>query len=143
MTVEYKLESFQEELDNDVVIDATKLQYEVQNNVVIYSKWARMHSNCRKEMLKLEAQKKTAMKKRQDYYTGRSEPGEEVCMDSYEKSEMKTVLAADTSVLGIETKYQYWGILLEFCSDAMDAIKARGFSLKTMLDIRKFEAGEK
>lgn len=143
MTLEYKLESFQDELDNDLRIDGTKLQYEVQHNVLLHSKWLRIYSTCKKEIMRLEIQKKTATKKSLDFYTGRGEPGDEVCMDQYEKSEMKVVMAADSSVLKIDTSIQYWSLLQDFCSSALDAIKARGFNLKTMLDIRKFEAGEK
>lgn len=141
--IEYKLEAFQETLDNDLVIDGTKLQFEVQQNVLLHSKWLRRYSNCKKEIMRLEIQKKTASKKRLDFYSGRSEPGEEVCMDSYTPTEMKTVMAADSSVLKIDTSIQYWALLQDFCSSALDAIKARGFSLKTMHDIRTFEAGTK
>jgi hypothetical protein len=63
-------------------------------------------------------------------------------MDRYEKSEMKTVLSADKEVLRIDTSLQYWGILLEFCRDAMDAVKSRGFSIKHIIEMRKFEAGD-
>lgn len=143
MVIEFKLESFQDELDTDLIIDGTKLQWEVQNNVLLHSKWLRLYSNCKKEIMRLEIQKKTAGKKALDFYTGRSEPGEEVCMDQYEKSEMKVVMAAEPSILKIDTSIQYWALLQDFAGSALDAIKARGFNLKTMLDIRKFEAGEK
>ena len=136
-----RLEELQDELDNDLIIDQTKLQYEAANNPVLYFKWVRKHSTCRKEMLRLDALKKQNLKARLDYYTGRGEVGGEVCMDVYEKSEMKTVLSADKEILGVDTKLQYWGILLEFCSDAMDAIKSRGFSIKHIIDLRQFEAG--
>lgn len=142
MAIEYKLDSFQNELDSDLKIDSTKLQWEVQNNVLLHSKWLRLYSNCKKEIMALEIKKKTAIKTRLDFYTGRGEPGEEVCMDVYEKSELKTVMAADSSVLKIDTTIQYWALLQDFASSALDAIKARGFNLKTILDVRKFEAGE-
>ncbi|BAQ23156.1 recombination, repair and ssDNA binding protein [Edwardsiella phage PEi26] len=142
MAVEFKLEAFQDELDGDLKIDSTKLQWEVQNNVLLHSKWLRLYSNCKKEIMRLEIQKKTAGKKALDFYTGRGEPGEEVCMDQYERSEMKTVLAADSSLLKIDTSIQYWQLLQDFASSALDAIKARGFNLKTMHEIRKFEAGD-
>lgn len=142
MAVEFKLEAFQDELDSDLKIDSTKLQWEVQNNVLLHSKWLRLYSNCKKEIMRLEIQKKTAGKKALDFYTGRGEPGEEVCMDQYERSEMKTVLAADSSLLKIDTSIQYWQLLQDFASSALDAIKARGFNLKTMHEIRKFEAGD-
>ena len=143
MALEFKLESFQDELDKDLLVDGTKLQYEVQHNVILHSKWLRLYSNCKKEIMRLEIQKKTAGKKALDFYTGRGEPGEEVCMDTYEKSEMKTVLQAHSSLLKIDTSIQYWMLLQDFASSALDAIKARGFNLKTMHEIRKFEAGEK
>lgn len=136
-----RLEELQDELDVDLKIDQTKLQYESANNPVLYGKWVRKHSTCRKEILRLEAIKKKSLKARLDYYTGRGDVGAEVCMDQYEKSEMKVVLAADSDILGTDTKIQYWGILLEFCSDAMDAVKSRGFAIKHIIDLRQFEAG--
>lgn len=136
-----KLEDLQEELKQDLIIDSTKLQYESANNPVLYGKWLTKLSAIRKEMLRIEASKKAALKQKLDYYTGRGD-GDEFSMDRYEKSEMKTVLSADKEVLRIDTSLQYWGILLEFCRDAMDAIKSRGFSIKHIIDMRKFEAGE-
>ncbi|ULA52706.1 single stranded DNA-binding protein [Enterobacter phage vB-EclM_KMB20] len=136
-----KLEDLQEELKQDLIIDSTKLQYESANNPVLYGKWLTKLSAIRKEMLRIEASKKSALKQKLDYYTGRGD-GDEFSMDRYEKSEMKTVLSADKEVLRIDTSLQYWGILLEFCRDAMDAIKSRGFSIKHIIDMRKFEAGD-
>lgn len=136
-----KLEDLNEELKSDLVIDSTKLQYESANNPVLYGKWAVKLSAIRKEMLRIEASKKTAIKQKLDYYSGRGD-GDEFSMDRYERSEMKTVLSADKEVLRIDTSLQYWGILLEFCRDAMDAIKSRGFAIKHIIDMRKFEAGE-
>ncbi|AVR55373.1 recombination, repair and ssDNA binding protein [Enterobacter phage vB_Ent31] len=136
-----KLEELQEELKQDLIIDSTKLQYESANNPVLYGKWLTKLSAIRKEMLRIEASKKSALKQKLDYYTGRGD-GDEFSMDRYEKSEMKTVLSADKEVLRIDTSLQYWGILLEFCRDAMDAIKSRGFSIKHIIEMRKFEAGE-
>lgn len=136
-----KLEELQEELKQDLIIDSTKLQYEAANNPVLYGKWLTKLSAIRKEMLRIEASKKSALKQKLDYYTGRGD-GDEFSMDRYEKSEMKTVLSADKEVLRIDTSLQYWGILLEFCRDAMDAIKSRGFSIKHIIDMRRFEAGE-
>ncbi|MFP9170158.1 recombination mediator protein UvsY, partial [Enterococcus faecalis] len=97
-----RLEDLQEELKKDVFIDSTKLQYEAANNVMLYSKWLNKHSSIKKEMLRIEAQKKVALKARLDYYSGRGD-GDEFSMDRYEKSEMKTVLSADKDVLKVDT----------------------------------------
>lgn len=133
-----KLEGLQEELKNDLVIDPTRLEYESANNPVLYGKWLNKYSSIKKEMLALENQKKKSLKDRLDYYTGR---GDDVCMDSYERSELKTVLSADQDVLRADTKLQYYGILLDFCSNSMDVIKSRGFAIKNSIEMRKFEAG--
>lgn len=133
-----KLETLQDELTEDLKIDHTKLQYEASQVPTLYGKWSRYHSTIRKEMLKVENMKKTALKSTLDYYTGR---GEEACMDQYEKSEMKVVIAANADVIKVETSLQYWGILLEFCSKAIDAVKAKGFAIKHVIDLRAFEAG--
>lgn len=133
-----KLETLQDELTEDMKIDHTKLQYEASQVPTLYGKWSRYHSTIRKEMLKVENAKKTALKSTLDYYTGR---GEEACMDQYEKSEMKVVIAANADVIRVETSLQYWGILLEFCSKAIEAVKSKGFAIKHVIDLRAFEAG--
>ncbi|AWD90347.1 recombination repair and ssDNA binding protein [Erwinia phage Cronus] len=133
-----KLEDLQDELDADLKVDHTKLQLEASQVPTLYGKWSRYHSSIRKEILKIENQRKTAVKKTLDYYTGR---GDEVCMDQYEKSEMKVVISANADVLKVDTALAYWGIMLEFCSKALDAVKSKGFAIKHIIDLRAFEAG--
>ncbi|HHB0793439.1 TPA: recombination mediator protein UvsY [Vibrio cholerae] len=135
-----KLEELQEKLQNDLKIDLTKLQYEASNNPVLYGNWIKIYSDIKKNLLVYENSKKKALKSRLDHYTGR---GEEVCMDVYEKSEMKTVLSADSEVIKAETTYQYWLLLLDVATRALEAIKSRGFSIKHALECRQFEAGVK
>jgi hypothetical protein len=135
-----KLEELQEELQKDLKIDPTKLQYEATQNPILYGKWIKIYSDIKKNLLVYENNRKKALKHRLDYYTGR---GDEVCMDVYEKSEMKTVLAADGDVLKAETSLQYWLLLSDFSTKALDAIKSKGFSIKHTLECRQFEAGVK
>lgn len=135
-----KLEDLNDQLDADLKIDSSKLQWEASNNPLVYSKWLRVYSAIKKEILAQEAAKKVMVKKRLDYYTGRSD--DEISMVSYEKSEMKTVMSADAEILKIETKLQYYMILLDFATRALDIVKSRGFSIKHMIDIRSLEAGK-
>lgn len=134
-----KLETLQDELKADLLLDQTKLQLEAANNPVLYCKWMKKHSDIRKEILRIEASRKRKLKMKLDYYSGR---GDEVSLDRYERSEMKTVLAGDEEILKTETSLEYWTILLEFCSQALDAIKSRGFAIKHICDMRAFEAGK-
>lgn len=133
------LEELQTELKDDLVLNTAQLQLEAAENVNLYCKWSTKYSNIRKNMLALEAKRKKATKTKLDYYSGR---GDEVSMDRYERSEMKTVLSGDSEILSVETKLQYYTIMLEFCGNALDAIKSRGFAIKNIIDLRQFEAGK-
>lgn len=133
------LEQINEMLEQDIKIDATKLQYEATHNPVVYTKWLRIYSEIKKSLLTLEHNKKMALKQRLDYYTGR---GDDVCMTVYDKSELKTVMAADTDVATIDAKIAYTNIMLDTVSKALDAIKSRGFAIKNAIDLRLLEAGK-
>lgn len=134
-----KLEDLKIELDKDLYIDQTKMMLESANNPLLYSKWAGRMADTRREILRLDAKRKTVAKDKLDYYTGRST---EVCLDRYERSEMKTVFGADKELLDIDTKISLLGIRLDFISHAMDAIKSRAFSIKYIIELRQFEEGK-
>lgn len=133
------LQELQNKLDTDLKIDALKLQYEASNAPVLNSQWLRIYSDIKKQIMLYEHKKKLALKDRLDYYTGR---GNEICPDMYEKSEMKTVLAADEIVASIDLKLQMYSVMLDFSSRALDMLKQRGFSIKAMIDIRMLESGK-
>lgn len=132
------IENLRNQLDIDVKIDATKLQYEASNNPVIYAKWLRIYSEAKRELIALETRRKKTMKNRLDFYTNRSDNW---CNTEYEKSEMKVVMAADDEILPLETKIAYYQMILDFASKALDIIKSRGFSIKNMIEIRSLESG--
>lgn len=134
-----KLEDLQKELETDTLIDGTKLQYEAAHNPNLHAKWLRIYSDAKKELIKLDAQRKRDTKERLDYYTNRSD---DWCQVQYEKSEMKVVIAADETVLKVESKIAYYQMVMDFASKALDIIKARGFAIKNMVELRLLEAGK-
>lgn len=135
-----KLEDLQEMYDTDMKIDMSSLQSEMMNNVKIYSKWMKIYSDIKKAIIVHETSKKRVIKERLDYHKGYTD---EVCMEIYEKSEMKTVLSADERVIKSEATLQYWLLLLDFATRALDGVKARSFTLKHILECRQYEAGGK
>lgn len=134
-----KLEDLQKELETDTLIDGTKLQYEAAHNPNLHAKWLRIYSDAKKELIKLDAQRKRDTKERLDYYTNRSD---DWCQVQYEKSEMKVVIAADDKILTVESKIAYYQMVMDFASKALDIIKARGFAIKNMVELRLLEAGK-
>lgn len=133
------LNSLKDELDADMKIDATKLQWEALNNPVVYAKWLRTYSEARREIIALEAKKKKAVKARLDFYTNRNDDAWNPI--EYDKSELKIVMAADDEVLPIDTKISYYQMILDFSGKALDIIKSRGFAIKNAIELRMLEAG--
>ncbi|QPI17846.1 recombination, repair and ssDNA binding protein [Pectobacterium phage POP12] len=134
-----KLEELQVELENDMIIDGTKLQYEASQIPVIWSKWLRHHSNVKKKLIQLEAKRKQTIRERMEYYTGR---GDQICETVYERSELKIVISGDNSVVEIDKLIQYFEMLAEFTGKSLDIIKTKGFSIKNMIEIRNLESGK-
>ncbi|WWQ13052.1 UvsY-like recombination mediator [Morganella phage vB_Mm5] len=133
-----KLVQLQEELDEDMKIDATKLQYESSRIPVIWSKWLRYYSTMKRDLLVHVNERDRLMKEKLDYYTGRSDTISNVL---YERSEMKMVLAGDPAIINKNSAIEYISILIEFCSKALDIIKNKGYSIKNMIEIRQMESG--
>ncbi len=133
------LNELRDQLDADMKIDATKLQWEALNNPVVYSKWLRIYSEAKREIVALEAKKKKALKDRLDFYTNRSD---EWCRTEYEKSELKVVMAADEILIKLDTKISYYSLIVDFASRAMDIIKGRGYAINQAIKLRELESGK-
>lgn len=136
--MEKNLEQLQQELAEDIKINLIGLQQQIANNPYLYSKWLNYFQNVKFLMKQAENEKSRTLKSRLDYYTGR----EGICMESYEKSELKIVLAADTELQKADQKLYVLSLKLDFIREALEAIKQRGFALKNILDRDKFEQGE-
>lgn len=133
------LNELKDQLDADVKIDATKLQWEALNNPVVYSKWLRVYSEAKREVIALEAKKKKATKNKLDFYTNRSD---EWCRVEYATSELKVVMAADDDILPLDTKIAYYQMVMDFAGKALDIIKSRGFAIKNAIELRMLESGK-
>ncbi|EJM2966354.1 recombination mediator protein UvsY [Salmonella enterica] len=134
------LNELKDQLDSDVKIDATKLQWEALNNPVVYSKWLRIYSEAKREIVALEAKKKKALKDRLDFYTNRKDDAWNPI--EYEKSEMKVVMAADEIIIKLDTKISYYSLIVELAARAMDIIKGRGYAINQAIKIRELESGK-
>lgn len=134
-----KLEELQSELEEDMKIDTTKLQYESSQIPVVWSKWLRYNSNAKKKLIQLQARKETAVKDRMLFYTGR---GDQVCETVYSGSgEIKIAISGDPAIVEVNKLIQYFELVAEFTGKALDIVKNKGYSIKNMIEIRKLESG--
>ncbi|MGL4523047.1 MAG: recombination mediator protein UvsY [Bacilli bacterium] len=132
------LTELKDELTKDLPINLTDLQYEAANNPVLHGKWLRYLVELKVQQKKLSNDKVKALKARLDYYTGR---GDEICLDQYDKTELRSVIPADTDVMKADTAMAVIEIMIEFCKGALDGVKNRGFAIKHIIDQRVLESG--
>lgn len=126
------------ELEADLPIKLTALQSEAANNPVLYGKWARYMSEFSRLKAAAEKKQEEAVAKAFLYYTGK---GDDVCLDHFASSELKYIIPAHEDVAKAKKQVDTADALARFCGEACDAIKQRGFAIKNIVDLRKFENG--
>lgn len=133
------LDELKAELESDLPIKLTELQSESANNPVLYGKYSRLLAGYCKNEVKLTNNHKTILKNKMMYYTGR---GDDVCLDVFTPTELKTVLTGDDEIVKSNLMIEQNQLYIDFCRNAMEAIKQRGYSIRAIVDLRKLEAGE-
>lgn len=133
------LEELKQELILDLPIKLVELQSEAAGNPVLYGKWNRLLADFSKSNAAMNKQKKLIMSDRLKYYTGR---GDDVCLDVYSPTELKTILSGDKDIVDINANLDLNEIKIDLCRNAMEAIRQRGFAIRAIIDCRKLEAGE-
>lgn len=133
------LDEMTAELEQDLPLKLTQMQTEAANNPVLYGKWSRYRAALQKERIKIAADLKEANKAAMMFNTGR---GDDVCMEVFTPTELKSVIPADPEVLRQAKALELVDAKLELCYNAMDAIRQRGFSIKTITELRKMENGD-
>lgn len=133
------LDDLKKELEQDLPITLTDMQYEAANNPILYGKWLRYLAQFRLDHKKASNEKVKASSERFKFYTGRSE--DDICPDHYDKTELRIIMPADETIMKADTKMAYLEIMIEFAKGALDAIKNRGFAIKHVIEQRQLEAG--
>ncbi|EAR1639604.1 single-stranded DNA-binding protein [Salmonella enterica] len=134
-----KLEELNEQLTKDLEVDQTKLSLELSKNPLLHARWLRVYNEARREIISLEAKKKKLLKDKIDYYSNR---GDEFCPFEYSTSELKIVLNADSELLPVDTKIEYYTLIADFANKALDAVKGRGYAINNMVKLRELESGK-
>lgn len=132
------LDDLKKELEQDLPIKLTDMQHEAATNPVIYGKWLRYLSELKMQHKKASNDKVKATRDRFNFYTGR---GDDICLDQYDKSELRIILPADDEVLKADSKMAILEIMIDLCKGALDAIKNRGFAIKAIIEQRQLESG--
>jgi hypothetical protein len=132
------LNDLKSELEQDLPIDMTQLQSEAAQNPVLYGKWLRYMNDFRMQHKRSSNTKAKAVRDRLMYYTGR---GDDICMDQYDKTELRMIIPADDTVLKADTEMEIITIMIDLCKGSMEAIKQRGYAIKAIIEQRQLESG--
>lgn len=135
-----KLEELQQELEEDCKITTTNLQSEASRIPVIWSKWLRYHSDGKKKLIQLQAEKEATIKDRMLFYTGRHDSAMSDVVYTG-ASEIKIAISGDPAVLKVNKLIQYYEMIGDFTGKALDIIKNKSYAIKNMVEIRKLESG--
>ena len=117
------LNDLKSELEQDLPIDMTQLQSEAAQNPVLYGKWLRYMNDFRMQHKRSSNTKAKAVRDRLMYYTGR---GDDICMDQYDKTELRMIIPADDTVLKADTEMEIITIMIDLCKGSMEAINENG-----------------
>lgn len=134
------LDEMRSELEQDMKINLLSIQAESADNPKIYGKWIRYSADIKRQLIVANNDLTKITAERFRYYTGRSE--DDVCVDLYDKSELKFVMPADAKIIAANTKVALLEIMYDFCKQAIDSTKQRGYSIKSIIDVRMLEAGK-
>lgn len=134
------LDEMKAELEEDLKINLTSVQAAAAETASLYGKWVRYLADIKRDIIRADNNLKKVTADRFAFYTGRSE--DDVCLDHYDKSELKYVLVADKQVMEATTRLDLLNIMYDFCKSALDSVKQKGFSIKAIVDIRMLEAGK-
>jgi len=138
--VSHSLESLQEELEKDLIIDRTNIQSAAVSNPVIYGKWIKYKADLCRQRIGLEAERITVTRDSLMHNTGR---GDDVCMFEFSSTELKVIIPAEDEVMKSNKKVDYIDVMIKFCDGAIESVRQRGFRIRAIIDHQALMAGIK
>jgi len=133
-----KLEDLKSELKTDLYIDQQHLADAAANNSLLHQKYSAMTVDLRmqykRELIEFYRVKKTAYR----YYQGY----EMTCPpETLDARGVKVHIEGDDKVLEIQKRLFVLEEKIKFLEDACQSIVARGFNIRNIIEIKKFQAG--
>lgn len=143
-----RLQFLQLTWEEDSKIDAQNVDDEISRLPKLHSKWLNFFSDMKNRVFEAEMKYKTLYGKRTRYYNGLMTKEEltEAGWTQYQgkvplKSELERLLETDPIMLSAEQRKFELNVCLEFAEEVVKNLRYRGQDLKTLVDWKKFLAG--
>lgn len=132
----------------DAKIDATDIIGETLKLPLLHSKYYDLFITETLRLRKLEAKRNTLIRDKSDYYNGNmdiedvKERGWSPLVKMIIKADVQKHIDADTEIIDLNLRISYVREVAEFLKDILKQISNRGYNLRLIHDVRKFESGE-
>lgn len=134
------LQELQAQLDSDLKIDPSNLMQEAAENILKHAKYFHNLTNHKAKLKMLNLELLALMKQKYNYYAGYG-------VDIYEynlgsSSAIKYNLEGDSDVIEKQKGIAMVQLKIDFFEKGCDLLVSRGFAIKNMIDLLKFQNGE-
>lgn len=133
-----KLEDLKVEIKKDLYIDQQHLAEAAANNALLHHKYTSMVTDLRlqykRELIEFYKAKKTAYR----YYMGYEMQCPPETLDA---RGVKVHIEGDDKVLEVQKKLFVLEEKIKFLEESISSIVARGFNIRNIIEIKKFNAG--
>ena len=141
------LEQLNIELEEDSKIDRTNLEAEILRCPVLFAKWLKYHYDFKSAGIRGESLLADMVVKKQLFYSGAAEASEYRNhpmghISAKNATEMGRLIDGDKDLCDLREQADINAARKEICEHMIESIKFRPNHLKTVLDVRTFEAGE-
>ena len=133
-----KFEELQKEVDNDLKIDQFNLTGAAADNCLLHQKYLKLLFNERGLLKKLHLDLIRLKKNKYRYYMGYAEdcPPEEL-----DKTGIKLHIEGDDEVIDLNKKIMFQEEKVKYLEDTCSSIVNRGYNIKHIIEVKKFENG--
>jgi hypothetical protein len=133
-----KLDEYQKEAEEDVIIDRNKIDRTAAELPTKTIKWLRYLNKEKIKLKSLEQHRDTVRSGLYAYYAGYAE---KPYMYSLQKSEIKEFLIGDPDLQEVEQVLEVQKTVVEYITEVINTLNRAGFSIKHFIDWNKFQAG--
>jgi hypothetical protein len=134
-----------DEMDKDIPLGSANLDYELSKSHDLFLKYKRLLLAEERELRVVAAQQTKIIKNLYDYYSGNAKP-EVYKQKPFSKklttnSMIEKYVYADKNYIGIHEKIQDQDEKIKLLQSALENIKSRNYSIKSMIDYQRFTNG--
>lgn len=134
-----KITDLQKQLDVDLAIDPSNLMGEAADNLLKHGKYFHqlIAHRAKLKMMNLELDELT--KTRYNYYAG---IGTDICEYNMDRTAVKYNLEGDKEIIKKQQAIIMIQLKVEFFEKACEMMVSRGFAIRNMIEVMKFQHGE-